>query len=141
MHRASFVLRLTTGVFTMALYDPSQGVLLSIRDDRFSTIRPIMRPVVLLVIAVLVVKLSMWINDGSSSMPMTSLPAISFSLIGSGVLVFALFVMRIQRRARYHLYLDSILEEQITLQAGDMDADSQREIEAWQQIQKSKISQ
>ncbi len=49
--------------------------------------------------------------------------------------------MRIQRRARYHLYLDSILEEQITLQAGDMDADSQREIEAWQQIQKSKISQ
>ncbi|MGG7482791.1 hypothetical protein ACQ7CN_15295 [Providencia sp. B1] len=109
----------------MALYDPSQGVLLSIRDDRFSTIRPIMRPVVLLVIAVLVVKLSMWINDGSSSMPMTSLPAISFSLIGSGVLVFALFVMRIQRRARYHLYLDSILEEQITLQAGDMDADSQ----------------
>lgn len=125
----------------MALYDPSQGALLSIRDDSFSTIRPIMRLVVLLVIAVLVVKLSMWINDGSSPMPVTSLPAISFSLIGSGVLVFALFLMRTQRRARYHRYLDSIPEEQITLQAGDMDADSQREIEAWQQIQKSNTNE
>ncbi|MEX9996948.1 hypothetical protein AB7W88_02605 [Providencia vermicola] len=121
----------------MALFDPSQDVLLSIRDDRFSTIRPIMRPVVLLVIVVLVVKLSVWINNGSTPMSMVSFPAISFSLIGSGVLVFALSVIRSQRRTRYQVYLNTLPNELITLQTDKMDPDSRREIATWEKNQKA----
>lgn len=121
----------------MALYDPAQKVLLPFWDERFSSISPIMRPFVLLAIAVLVVKMAVWINNGSSPMPMTSFPAISFSVVGSSLLVYARSAIRSQRRARYHVYLGALPEELITLQVGGMDPDSQNEIAAWQKKQKA----
>ncbi|WP_277850687.1 hypothetical protein [Moellerella wisconsensis] len=80
--------------------------------------------------------LVVWIHDGSEELPITSFPALAFSLISSGVLVYALHLLQVKRRTNYRVYLSSVPAELITLSAEKMDTVSRKEIADWLVAQK-----
>lgn len=119
----------------MSLYDPNTA-LLQFNDDRFGTLNPKWSPFIMMGLAVLELLLVMWIHDGSSNLPVPSLPAFAFTLINSGVLVYVIHSLRLKRRANYRAYLSSVPVELITLSAQKMDAVTRKEIADWQDNQK-----
>lgn len=119
----------------MALYQPHQ-VLLAFSDDCFSTVRGALRPYIMMAVVLIELALVVWIHDGSDHLSVTSFPALAFSLISSGVLVYALHILRVKRRANYRDYLSSVPAELITLNAQKMDAVTRKEIADWQDNQK-----
>lgn len=119
----------------MALYQPHQ-VLLALSDDCFSTVRGALRPYIMMAVVLIELALVVWIHDGSDHLSVTSFPVLAFSLISSGVLVYALHVLRVKRRANYRDYLSSVPADLITLNAQKMDAVTRKEIADWQDSQK-----
>ncbi|UNH40603.1 hypothetical protein MNY66_16295 (plasmid) [Moellerella wisconsensis] len=119
----------------MALYQPHQ-VLMAFSDDCFSTIQGAWRPFIMMAIVMIELALVVWIHDGSEELPITSFPALAFSLISSGVLVYALHLLQVKRRTNYRVYLSSVPAELITLSAEKMDTVSRKEIADWLVAQK-----